>query len=56
MPIVVAALLGALSGIVGFLPLFAGLRMTRKTVSSGLVLSLIHICSGLGGHMPRHAP
>ncbi|MCI8468918.1 MAG: hypothetical protein HFJ75_05460 [Eggerthellaceae bacterium] len=41
MPIVVAVLLGALSGIVGFLPLFAGLRMTRKTVSSGLVGSMM---------------
>lgn len=31
---VIAIVLGALSGIVGFLPLFAGLRMTRKVTDT----------------------
>lgn len=35
-----AIILGALSGIVGFLPLYAGLRLTRKTTASGVAGSM----------------
>ena len=37
----VAGILGALAGLVGFLPLLFGLRMTRKTVSAGVAGSMM---------------
>ena len=43
----IAIVLGALSGLVGFLPLLFGLRMTRKTVSAGLVGSMMVLFLGI---------
>ena len=38
--VVIAIILGALAGLVGFLPLLFGLRMTKKTVSAGVAGSM----------------
>lgn len=43
----IAIVLGALSGLVGFLPLLFGLRMTKKTVSAGIAGSMMVLFLGL---------
>ena len=42
-----AIVLGVLSGFAGFLPLYAGLRLTRRTVRAGLVGSMGVLLIGL---------
>ncbi len=36
----VAIVLGALSGVIGFLPLYFGLRLTKRTAASGVAGSM----------------
>lgn len=44
---VLAILLGILAGLVGFIPLVIGLRLTRRTVHGGTAASMIVLLLGL---------
>lgn len=44
---IVAVLLGVIAGLVGFVPLVVGLRLTRRTVSAGVAGSMMVLLLGL---------